>query len=75
MKKTWEQVLTVQRSKNTILAVEETTSTEKCGTFLAAIFNALCQIVFLRLGTGLFCLLSKFEWLEFIRKHLKWRTV
>lgn len=54
MKKTWEQVLTVQRSKNTILAVEDTTSTERCGTFLAAIFNALCQIVFLRLGTGLF---------------------
>lgn len=48
------QPLTVLRNEKNILAVEETTSTEKCGTFLAAIFNALCQIVFLRLGTGLF---------------------
>ena len=69
------QPLTVLRNEKNILAVEKTTSTEKCGTFLAAIFNALCQIVFLRLGTGLCCLLSKLEWLEFIRKHLKWRTV
>ena len=69
------QPLTVLRNEKNILAVEKTTSTEKCGTFLAAIFKALYQVSKRRFGTGLFCLLSKFEWLEFIRKHLKWRTV
>ena len=48
------QPLTVLRNEKNILAVEKTTSTERCGMFLAAIFNALCHIVFLRLGTGFF---------------------
>ena len=48
------QPLTVLRNEKNILAVEKTTSTERCGMFLAAIFNALSHIVFLRLGTGFF---------------------